>query len=203
MPPTRRSTTKAPPNANQRTLSFNNTTKISKTSHSHNAEAKKSSAASSLPSKPKPSSSPLALGHPTTSSTLPALSSTPASKPEAHTSTATATPEEILASKISDAKIKQYWQAREELRLAPRVHQKELSVAERVLREWDCMTQFGPSIGIPRTRRWQRAHRLGLNPPLEVLAVLLKESSKPHADPQSERSYVDTLLNSSTDGVSV
>jgi DNA polymerase delta subunit 4 len=140
MPPTRRSATKAAANANpnQRTLSFNNTTKISKTSHAHNADAKKLSvAASTLPSKPTPSSSPLA----TTTTTLPAPSSTPASvsKPEAHTST----PEEILASKISDAKIKQYWQGREELRLAPRVHQKELSVAERVLREWDCMSQFG------------------------------------------------------------
>ncbi|PQE07692.1 dna polymerase delta subunit 4 protein [Rutstroemia sp. NJR-2017a BVV2] len=137
MPPTRRSTTKAAANANpnQRTLSFNNATKISKTSHRPTTEAKKSSSATSKPI-PRRSSSPLALGHPTTSA-LPAPSSTPASH------TAPSTPEEILASKITDAKIKQYWQGREQLRLAPRVHQKELSVAERVLREWDCMTQFG------------------------------------------------------------
>ncbi|PQE05241.1 hypothetical protein CJF30_00010189 [Rutstroemia sp. NJR-2017a BBW] len=202
MPPTRRSTRAAAnANPNQRTLSFNHATKISKTAHHPTTEAKKSSSSSSSsPATSKPI--PIDLGHPTpTTSDLPTPSSTPAS----HTSP-TLTPEEILASKISDAKIKQYWQGREQLRLAPRVHQKELSVAERVLREWDCMSQFGPSIGISRTRRWHRAQRLGLNPPLEVLAVLLKETSKPHSDPQTERSYVDTLLNTSTtrsDGVPV
>jgi DNA polymerase delta subunit 4 len=147
MPPTRRSNTKAAAaanaNPNQRTLSFNNATKISKTAHHPTTEAKKSSSSSSATTS-KRSSSPLALGHPTpTTSALPAPSSTPASRTT--TSPSTATPEEILASKITDAKIKQYWQGREQLRLAPRVHQKELSVAERVLREWDCMTQFGVS----------------------------------------------------------
>ncbi|PQE30948.1 hypothetical protein CJF32_00007961 [Rutstroemia sp. NJR-2017a WRK4] len=196
MPPTRRSTRAASnANPNQRTLSFNNATKISKTAHHPTTEAKKSSlSSSSSPATSKPI--PIDLGHPT-----PTPTATPAPAPAS-----TLTPEEILASKISDAKIKQYWQGREQLRLAPRVHQKELSVAERVLREWDCMSQFGPSIGIPRTRRWHRAQRLGLNPPLEVLAVLLKETSKPNSDPQTERSYVDTLLNTSTtrsDGVPV
>lgn len=35
-----------------------------------------------------------------------------------------------------------------------------------------------PCIGLTRLKRWQRADRLGLNPPVEVLAVLLKEEEK-------------------------
>lgn len=35
-----------------------------------------------------------------------------------------------------------------------------------------------PCIGLTRLKRWQRANRLGLNPPVEVLAVLLKEEKK-------------------------
>lgn len=54
------------------------------------------------------------------------------------------------------------------------------------------MSQFGPAIGIPRTKRWHRASKLGLNPPLEVLAVLLKEEEKKNKT--VERAYVDELM---------
>lgn len=44
-------------------------------------------------------------------------------------------------------------------------------------------------------KRWQRAHRLGLEPPIEVLAVLLQEQEG--KDKLAvQRSYVDELLNS-------
>lgn len=33
-------------------------------------------------------------------------------------------------------------------------------------------------MGIPRRKRWLRAHRLGLAPPIEALAVLVKEDRK-------------------------
>jgi DNA polymerase delta subunit 4 len=47
-------------------------------------------------------------------------------------------------------------------------------------------------------KRWQRAHRLGLEPPIEVLAVLLKEQEgKDKLTVQ--RSHVDELLNSRSD----
>ena len=36
-------------------------------------------------------------------------------------------------------------------------------------------------------RRWKRADGLGLRPPLEVLAVLMREEG-------AERAYVDTLM---------
>jgi DNA polymerase delta subunit 4 len=43
-------------------------------------------------------------------------------------------------------------------------------------------------------KRWERAERLGLNPPLEVLAVLLKEGSK--GTKGIEKAHLDEILNS-------
>ena len=42
-------------------------------------------------------------------------------------------------------------------------------------------------------KRWNRAERLGLNPPVEVLAVLLKAQEKGNG--KIERAYMDELLN--------
>jgi DNA polymerase delta subunit 4 len=43
-------------------------------------------------------------------------------------------------------------------------------------------------------KRWNRANKLGLNPPIEVLAVLLKEESKGHTT--VERAHIDELMSS-------
>jgi DNA polymerase delta subunit 4 len=43
-------------------------------------------------------------------------------------------------------------------------------------------------------KRWQRAERLGLNPPVEVLAVLLKEENK--GTKGVEKAHMDDILNS-------
>jgi len=51
-----------------------------------------------------------------------------------------------------------------------------------------------PCIGITRLKRWQRAQRLGLDPPVEVLAVLLKEEAK--GNTAIEKAHMDELLNS-------
>lgn len=51
-----------------------------------------------------------------------------------------------------------------------------------------------PAIGITRRKRWVRAHKLGLNPPIEVLAVLMKEEERGNA--KIERAYVDELMSS-------
>ncbi|MCJ1318819.1 hypothetical protein MMC15_004150 [Xylographa vitiligo] len=101
---------------------------------------------------------------------------------------------EAKASKITDAQVKRYWKKKEEERKAPRVHQQGLSVEEKVLREFDLSSQFGPCVGIVRTKRWKRAEALGLQPPLEVLAVLLKGDNKNSA--QVQRAYVDELMSS-------
>jgi DNA polymerase delta subunit 4 len=43
-------------------------------------------------------------------------------------------------------------------------------------------------------KRWVRANKLGLNPPIEVLAVLLKEEGK--GNTKIERAHVDELMSS-------
>ena len=52
---------------------------------------------------------------------------------------------EAEATKVSEAQIKKYWKQKEEDRIAPRVHQKGLSVHEKVLREFDLSSQYGVS----------------------------------------------------------
>lgn len=54
-------------------------------------------------------------------------------------------PEEEKASKVTAAQIKRYWRDREAERRAPRVHQEDLSVEEKVLRLWDMSSQYGVS----------------------------------------------------------
>ena len=43
-------------------------------------------------------------------------------------------------------------------------------------------------------KRWVRANKLGLAPPIEVLAVLLKEEKK--GNDKIERAHVDELMSS-------
>ncbi|MCJ1474712.1 hypothetical protein MMC13_003372 [Lambiella insularis] len=99
---------------------------------------------------------------------------------------------EVKAIKITDAQIKRYWKKKEDERKAPRVHQQGLSLEQKILREFDLSSQFGPCVGIARTKRWNRARSLGLQPPIEVLAVLLKEDAKNTM--QAQRAYVDELM---------
>lgn len=59
----------------------------------------------------------------------------------------------------------------------------------------DVLTFFvQPCIGIARLKRWKRANLLGLKPPIEVLAVLLKDMDS--GEPKSQRAYVDELMSS-------
>lgn len=50
---------------------------------------------------------------------------------------------EVEATKVSEAQIKKYWKRKEDDRIASRVHQRGLSVHEKVLREFDLSSQFG------------------------------------------------------------
>ncbi|KAH0490488.1 hypothetical protein TgHK011_001955 [Trichoderma gracile] len=100
---------------------------------------------------------------------------------------------ELKAEKITDAQIKSYWRTIEKQRKAPRVHQEGLDLAEKVLRYFDVSSQYGPCIGITRMKRWHRAERLGLKPPIEVLAVLMKEEDKGTED--IETAHIDRIMN--------
>ena len=118
---------------------------------------------------------------------------------------------------MTEAAIKKYWAAKEKQRLALRVHQGDLSLYEKVLREFDMSGQYGvsmfltsdcifwltcneqPCTGIARLKRWKRAQRFELNPPIEVLAVLLKEQESDDDKLAVQRSHVDELLNIRTE----
>ncbi|KAL7798194.1 DNA polymerase delta, subunit 4 domain-containing protein [Trichoderma ceciliae] len=100
---------------------------------------------------------------------------------------------ELKAEKITDAQIRSYWKAIEIQRKAPRVHQEDLDLGEKVLRYFDVSSQYGPCIGMTRFGRWQRAERLGLNPPIEVLAVLVKEENK--GNDEIETAHMDRIMN--------
>lgn len=102
--------------------------------------------------------------------------------------------EEAEARKIKDSQIKTYWRRKEQERKAPRVHQEGLDIGEKVLREWDMSGQYGPCIGIARLKRWKRAKMLGLEPPIEVLAVMLKGLDDGNA--KMQRAHVDELMSS-------
>ncbi|CAA7403907.1 unnamed protein product [Spirodela intermedia] len=48
----------------------------------------------------------------------------------------------------------------------------EHSAEEEALRQFDMDMRFGPCLGITRQERWERAARLGLNPPVELAGLL-------------------------------
>lgn len=50
---------------------------------------------------------------------------------------------EIKAEKVTKAQIDKYWKAIEQQRIAPRVHQQDLSLNEKVLRYFDVSSQYG------------------------------------------------------------
>lgn len=53
---------------------------------------------------------------------------------------------ELKAEKITDTQIKSYWKGIEKQRKAPRVHQQDLDLGEKVLRYFDVSSQYGVSI---------------------------------------------------------
>lgn len=50
---------------------------------------------------------------------------------------------ELRADKISDRQISQYWRDIENERRTKRLHQEDLSLAEKILRYWDVSSQYG------------------------------------------------------------
>lgn len=56
--------------------------------------------------------------------------------------------EEQQAARVSEAQIRRYWKEREAERRAPRVHQQELRVEEKILRLFDMSSQYGVRISM-------------------------------------------------------
>lgn len=87
------------------------------------------------------------------------------------------------------------------------MHQGDLTLEEKVLRHFDLSSQYGPCIGITRLNRWKRASKLGLKPPVEVLAVVLQmedQSGKTASDEEKNRdtrkAYIDDFLSATSVG---
>ncbi|KAL2044122.1 hypothetical protein ABVK25_012453 [Lepraria finkii] len=74
-----------------------------------------------------------------------------------------------------------------------RIHQQSVPLHEKILRHFDLSSQYGPCIGITRLSRWRRADTLGLDPPVEVLAVLLREEDKKMSQGCGKIAYIDEL----------
>ncbi|KIN01517.1 hypothetical protein OIDMADRAFT_180319 [Oidiodendron maius Zn] len=183
MPPTRRTRNSGGPitKGGQKALSFNQTKNTKPTAK--DLEKEKSVSSDISPAAPTT----IDVGHVSSEAAVAQQAAAEVSKPEP-------TKEEIEAAGVTDAQIRRYWKAREAERRTPRLHQEGLGVEEKILRLWDMSSQYGPAIGIARMKRWVRANKLGLSPPIEVLAVLLKEEKKNNT--KIERAYVDELLSS-------
>ena len=75
------------------------------------------------------------------------------------------------------------------------LHSKDLMIIANPSSWFGCKQ---PCIGIPRIRRWKRAEGLGLKPPIEVLAVLVREEGRGNRG--AERAFMDGLLASRLSG---
>ncbi|EFE30368.1 DNA polymerase delta subunit 4, putative [Trichophyton benhamiae CBS 112371] len=92
--------------------------------------------------------------------------------------------EDEQAEALTLKQLHAYWRAEERKRTASRANKQQKQADRNIF----CQ----PCIGIARIKRWRRAHALGLNPPIEVLAVLLKGETREKA---SEKAYIDELLS--------
>ncbi|KAI9657799.1 MAG: hypothetical protein M1829_006865 [Trizodia sp. TS-e1964] len=187
MPPSRRNRMSGPAlRGAQSTISFGSRGKVTKASVTNSKKKRDSS--SRLRDSIQPDD--ISAAEPADAVTPPPVSPA-AEEPEVQAVALPPTPTKEQAQGISDAGIKKYWREKELERKTPRVHQQELSVSEKILRHFDVSYQYGPCIGIPRVKRWKRAESLGLNPPIEVLAVLLKEEAE---GKRTEKAHIEELL---------
>ncbi|KAJ4301638.1 hypothetical protein N0V90_003731 [Kalmusia sp. IMI 367209] len=191
MPPKRRSTG-ATAKSNQSTLAFHGAqNKVTKPG-ARATNAKKNLLSESATKDEKPAVAEVKVEEEPTTAEVAIIEQTEQAQEPAQS-----TPEEDEARHIKPRQLQAYWK-KQNSGSAPRYHQDDLSLEEKILRKFDMTGQYGPSTGIARLKRWKRAHRLGLEPPIEVLAVLLQEQEK--KDKISvQRSIMDELLNSRTE----
>ncbi|KEH31314.1 putative DNA polymerase delta, subunit 4 [Medicago truncatula] len=53
----------------------------------------------------------------------------------------------------------------------------EQNNSESVLRQFDLNMDYGPSIGLTRLERWERAKKWDMNPPQEIKELILKSGN--------------------------
>ncbi|KAF9350243.1 hypothetical protein BGX34_001341 [Mortierella sp. NVP85] len=57
------------------------------------------------------------------------------------------------------------------------IHQNGLSEDEKLLRQFDLTSKYGPCLDLTRLERWERAYELGLDPPQNVKTLLLRHET--------------------------
>lgn len=67
------------------------------------------------------------------------------------------------------------------------VHQ-DSNIVEQVLKLFDFMSEYGPTGGISRLERWNRAEKLGKQPPQLIKQILLTKEGQ--NDPKYSQSYL-------------
>ena len=50
---------------------------------------------------------------------------------------------------------------------------------EETLRQFDMDMHYGPCLGLKRLERWERAHRMGMKPPIQVKEIIERVSGAP------------------------
>lgn len=90
--------------------------------------------------------------------------------------------EEAHARKITEAQIKKFWREKENARLVPRVHQQDLTVHEKVLREWDVSGQYGVSCpDISTEVQYTNDQKTALHRHRETQALEARQRARPEA----------------------
>ncbi|BFZ62562.1 hypothetical protein YB2330_003663 [Saitoella coloradoensis] len=58
-------------------------------------------------------------------------------------------------------------------RIHPQIHAQHLTSIDKILRNFDLTYKYGPCVGLTRLQRWERAEKMGLEPPSEVRRILM------------------------------
>ncbi|KAL7419778.1 hypothetical protein Q5752_005694 [Cryptotrichosporon argae] len=82
-----------------------------------------------------------------------------------------------------------YAEAEKEMGMSP-IHTSPdtHNTIHHILRVFDMTTKYGPALGRTRLERWERAKKLGLNPPDEIRAILMTTEGK------ADASYRENVL---------
>jgi len=70
---------------------------------------------------------------------------------------------------------KAYGEAKAKMGGVPAIHHKVNNVTkvDDILRVFDMTYEYGPCVGVTRLERWERADKMGLNPPPEIHEILV------------------------------
>ncbi|KDQ26514.1 hypothetical protein PLEOSDRAFT_159569 [Pleurotus ostreatus PC15] len=79
---------------------------------------------------------------------------------------------------LSEAWRKHYGVARQKMGGLQPIHAENETPIHHILRVFDLSYEYGPCVGVPRIQRWERANKMGLNPPQEVYEILTNKEYK-------------------------